>query len=53
MAAIIGKIIEKEMLAQIKKSASRARQDPLQYGFMEECSPTICALMVTEAKDLD
>lgn len=56
MASTVGKVVEKEMMKQTKP-ASRKKQDPLQYGFTEECSPAICSLMVTEAiaeaRDLD
>ena len=48
MASAIGKIVEKEMMKQTKPH-SKIHQDPMQYGFTEECSPSICALMVTEA----
>ena len=48
MASAIGKIMEKEMMHQTKPH-SKNQQDPMQCGFTEECSPSICALMVTEA----
>ena len=48
IASNLGKVVEKEMMARTKP-ASKSKQDPLQYGFTEEVSPSICALMLTEA----
>jgi hypothetical protein len=48
MASTLGKITEKEMMSRTKPN-SKAKQDPLQYGFTEGCSPSICAWMITEA----
>ena len=54
IASIIGKVVEKEMTTDTNP-ASQSKQDPLQYGFTERCSPDICSLMVmnaiAEAKD--
>ena len=56
MASTLGKVVEREMMRKTKPH-SKANQDPMQYGFTEECSPAICALMITEAiaesKDLN
>ena len=48
VASAVGKVVEKEMSTRTKPQ-SKIHQDPGQYGFTEECSPSICALMVTEA----
>ena len=56
IAATLGKVVEKEMMCRTK-ARSKPKQDPLQYGFTEDCSPSVCALMITEAiaeaKDMD
>ena len=46
--ASVGKLVEKEIMKRTKPK-SEPTQDPSQYGFTEECSPALCALMVTEA----
>jgi hypothetical protein len=48
VASNLGKLVEKEMMARTKP-ASKLKQDPLQYGFTEKCSPSLCALIITEA----
>ena len=44
----LGKIVEKEIMNRTKPIAA-AKQDQLQYGFTEGCSPSLCALIITEA----
>ena len=48
IASTVGKIVEKDMLKRTK-SRSAIVQSDMQYGFTERCSPSICALLVTEA----
>lgn len=48
IASNLGKVVEKIMMIRTK-SASKTHQDPMQYGFTEDCSPSLCALMLTEA----
>jgi hypothetical protein len=48
VASNLGKLVEKEMMARTKPVA-KLKQDPLQYGFTEKCSPSLCALLITEA----
>jgi hypothetical protein len=48
VASNLGKILEKEMLTRTK-TITRAKQDPLQFGFTEKCSPLLCAFLITEA----
>ena len=48
IASNIGKVVEKHMMARTKP-ASKAKQDPLQFGFTEDSSPSICALLLTES----
>ena len=46
--SIIGKVLEKELLARTK-AILNPQQQSLQFGFTEKCSSTHCALMLTEA----
>ena len=48
VASTIGKIVEKDMLKHTKPR-SKIEQSNMQFGFTENCSPTICSLLVTEA----
>ena len=48
VASTVGKIVEKNMMHHTKSHA-RTRQSQMQYGFTENCSPSICSFMVTEA----
>ena len=48
IASNIGKVVEKAMLTRTK-NCIKGKEDPLQYGFTENCSTSICALLVTEA----
>jgi hypothetical protein len=46
--SIIGKITEKEIVARSKRTMA-ASQHKLQFGFTEQCSPSHCAFIITEA----
>lgn len=46
--SIVGKVIEKEMVARTKHTI-KEHQHKLQFGFTEGCSPSNCALIITEA----
>lgn len=48
IASNIGKIVEKEIMTRTKP-LTNAVQDPLQYGFTEGSSPSLCALVLSEA----
>jgi hypothetical protein len=44
----IGKVVEKELTRRLRDILDTC-QNPLQFGFTEGCSPSTCALIVTEA----
>ena len=48
VSSILGKVLEKHLLA-VSKEVLKDGQDPLQFGFTEKCSPSLCALLITEA----
>ena len=48
IASNLGRLVEKEMTTRTKPKA-KLKQDPLQFGFTDECSPSMCSLLVTEA----
>lgn len=54
--SMIGKIIEKEVVSRAKPIL-KEQQHKLQFGFTEKCSPSNCALIISEAiaeaKDLN
>ena len=46
--SIIGKVTEKEIVSRTK-AIMQEKQHKLQFGFTENCSPSNCALIITEA----
>ena len=48
VCSIIGKVVEKE-LDDRAKIILRPKQSKQQFGFTEECSPSNCALIITES----
>ena len=48
VSSIVGKIVEKEITQRSRPTLMR-KQEELQFGFTENCSPSNCALVLTEA----
>ena len=48
VASNLGKLVEKEMMNR-SEPATKAQQDPVQFGFTAGCSPSTRALLITEA----